>query len=758
MNTRKFFLSLLLLVTATFMSEVFAQSAEEAAKYGQLQEIQLQKAGQLGKFIKKADPNATALKISGELNEKDWAILFSLPNIAYLDLGEATNIAKEYEWKEGKERKRTYLGDYTTMMFSETLKYLVVEKNSKQLSFHKTRYNLDKLVVGCNFEFYFSQQYNMKSTSLKITNSGCKISNENKLKKNLYQPYGSSKYKWEYTNIVKHIGEERYIHDRAFHCDTLFLPTKYALSWYIIGFVDPKIVIVESPKKKIINNDISSSIIKDLSNTELEEGAFFDNKYLEHINLGNDVTKIPDCCFWGCTQLKNIDLTNITAIGSNAFSFSGIESIKWPLGAEEFDISCIEASSVKQVDLTNHNYPPILKGNITNDVINNVEFIIPKGTRKHYKKEGWEKLNYIEDGAEDTYTFQLDSIGTLPHLITDDICLNIKSLTLKGILDETEFDAIKKCKNLRYLDMRDCFTFESTEKAKERYLNEKGKIDAMNWLFSTAKQMNEQKYNNQEISTETAYQTHVQLEYLSLLLPKSMSVEDIEKVVGSGKIIYREECYLPEAAFAGLTQLETLILPQKLLWVKNIFGKEDPEKLKKVQFSNETKVIGDYVFADCKSLEEINIPDSLYFLGQSCFRNCAIKKVDLRNSKVQAWALDDRTYFDEVKSIGLPLNAFFDCPLQEFYSPINIIKPAGCEWLSNEQMKKLYGVTYNYYGDKRLKTNNANKVVLYFYFNEPFCDAEHVENIYGKIKELHIPRGQKAAWRGYPNLIDDIDL
>ena len=73
-------------------------------------------------------------------------------------------------------------------------------------------------------------------------------------------------------------------------------------------------------------------------------------------------------------------------------------------------------------------------------------------------------------------------------------------------------------------------------------------------------------------------------------------------------------------------------------------------------------------------------------------------------------------------------------------------------------MKKLYGVTYNYYGDKRLKTNNANKVVLYFYFNEPFCDAEHVENIYGKIKELHIPRGQKAAWRGYPNLIDDIDL
>ncbi|MBQ3945542.1 MAG: hypothetical protein II670_08050, partial [Alphaproteobacteria bacterium] len=105
MNTKKLFLSLLLLVMATFMSGLFAQSAEEAAKYGQLQEIQVPAAGKLGKFIKKADPNATALKISGELNEKDLAILFSLPNITYLDLTDAQNIATTYEYK-GKDGKQ----------------------------------------------------------------------------------------------------------------------------------------------------------------------------------------------------------------------------------------------------------------------------------------------------------------------------------------------------------------------------------------------------------------------------------------------------------------------------------------------------------------------------------------------------------------------------------------------------------------------------------------------------------------------------
>ena len=153
MNTRKFFLSLLLLVTATFMSGVFAQSAKDAAKYGQLQEIQVPKAGKLGKFIKKADPNVTALKISGELDAKDFALLFTLPNIAYLDL---TNIQlstsynqMRYEYKDGKEKK--YIDVFKNellLMCPNTLKYLALpSKTTKLIIPDGYSYSLDMLVV-----------------------------------------------------------------------------------------------------------------------------------------------------------------------------------------------------------------------------------------------------------------------------------------------------------------------------------------------------------------------------------------------------------------------------------------------------------------------------------------------------------------------------------------------------------------------------------------------------------------------------------
>ena len=148
---KKFFISALLLVAATFMSGVFAQSAEEAAKYGQLQEIHVPAAGKLGKLIKKDDPTITALKLSGELNAKDWEILFSLPNIAYLDLWDTKNIAPTYEWKEGKEKKSMELikgtRNLTPMRNLSAVKFLAVPSATDGIAFSEnTTYTLNMLV------------------------------------------------------------------------------------------------------------------------------------------------------------------------------------------------------------------------------------------------------------------------------------------------------------------------------------------------------------------------------------------------------------------------------------------------------------------------------------------------------------------------------------------------------------------------------------------------------------------------------------
>ena len=161
--------------------------------------------------------------------------------------------------------------------------------------------------------------------------------------------------------------------------------------------------------------------------------------------------------------------------------------------------------------------------------------------------------------------------------------------------------------------------------------------------------------------------------------------------------------------------------------------------------SNEAHTLGDYLFA-YSPLEDINFPDSLKYVGWSCFENCNLHKVDLSNTSISAFHFyktndypNTERYYGKTKSIGLPLHAFQENPLEEFRLP-NKLKSA--EWM----------------GDKfsRDVSPANNEIILYTYLQEPFLEAKQLEAIYGKIKELPIPHGTKAAWRGYSNLIDDL--
>lgn len=53
MRTRRVIVGSLLLIVATMFNAVFAQSAEEAAKYGQLKEVSVPAAGKLGNLSRK---------------------------------------------------------------------------------------------------------------------------------------------------------------------------------------------------------------------------------------------------------------------------------------------------------------------------------------------------------------------------------------------------------------------------------------------------------------------------------------------------------------------------------------------------------------------------------------------------------------------------------------------------------------------------------------------------------------------------------
>lgn len=800
MNTRKFILSLLLLVTATFVSGVFAQSAEEAAKYGQLQEIQLPKAGQLNKFIKKDDPNVTALKISGDLNAKDLSILFSLPNIAYIDLAEAKNITEKYIYKDDKGKHELVIKtNEFPLLCGNSLKYIIAPKGYFVLSvLPETNYALDWLVMGDSFVKIANNNGGIY-TSAKVTVENIRI---NSLHDNRYL-----------SNIAHWVSLNMDIEksSRFNTCSTLYitgngncLPENAAYG------IRPQDIIIESTGEKILRYYQGNKTTIDLSDYDLIIPNAFLGTKIEEVNLGNKITEIPYGCFMNCNSLKRVQMSAVTKIGNSAFQGANIEEVdlgnkvteipyscfkdcknlirvqmpavtmigknafagtniinqiqytyKLPAEITTLDLNIFEGTGVKKIDLTEHSYAPdliVAKENLFEDIQNNVEFLIPLGARSHrYNVSEWKKLRVVEYGAQDTYICQLDSVGSLKNFITDDNALNIRSLTLKGVMDETEFALIKKCKYLKYLNMKNCFTFASVEVQKGKAVGELFFLQLLSLGSTMEKEKAKQQYAHHETTYNKVQQTQIFDNYIKSLGIDDITMDDLDAVFGHGKVIPSKECYFPEGSFEGLRELEEVHFPNKLLHLerKHLYllsgatakYKDYIKHLKKVRLSNELHTLGDYLFAN-SPLEDINIPDSLKIVGFSCFKNCKLQKVDLTKTNITTFHLyqtnryqDWEAYMGETTSIGLPLFAFAGNPLQEIKMPQKIDK---VEWI----------------GDKLSDdpATEANEVVVYVYFKEPFCKANQFERMYGKIKEIHIPRGMKAAWRGYPNLIDDIDL
>lgn len=764
MKTRKFFLSLLLLVTATFMGGLFAQSAEEAAKYGQLQEIQLPKAGKLGKFIKKADPNVKALKISGELNEKDWELLYSLPNVAYLDLQDVHNTATSYKYKRADGQKMEYIITENELILfcTDALKYLAVPHNVVVVSLYGiVDYSLDMLVADYELVFAYTRtsdsQEIMRCKKMKFQEMKIISSTDGVAIETYFEKLGSENH----TNV---------------DCKTLYIEGDNKN--IMCSDIYPEEIIISSTGERILNHYIGNSKSIDLSEYNRVLGNAFRGSSIESVNTGEHITEISTSCFADCKNLKQVRLPNVKTIRSTAFYYcKALESIyapaielvernafleanipvgfqytyKVPGDKDKLDLSMFDNTGVTTVDLTEFQYAPDIdetiwdsgKGNKYTSLRilkKNTLFLIPQGARAHRYNTGiWEDFRIKEVGAKNAYVCRLDSVGSLKHYITDDNAQNIDSLILNGVMDETEFEYIRKCRNLKYLDMSHCFTFASVEVAKNKAKAELAFAQLVALASGWDRQQKELQHANHEISTEQLQQAQVRDYFIQNSGIDDISMEDVDALFGNGKIIPSSECYFPDYALIGLWQLEEIKFPRKLLKleVKNLWDRSKfYTKLKKVTFSNELKFLGNCLFEDAAALQEVNFPDSLQYIGISCFRDAGLTKVDLSNTQIKFWSESARKDATNM----LFTDAFANCPLTEFHSPIKAQYPK--KW----------------YEDQWIKNDKPNEVVMYMNMPEPFCNAEVLQGLLGRIKEIHIPRGMKAAWRGYPNVIDDIDL
>lgn len=389
------------------------------------------------------------------------------------------------------------------------------------------------------------------------------------------------------------------------------------------------VIFAKEDNRKILrrwNDNLDISILEQVDS--LVQGAFWKSK-LETIKIPANIKSIPVLCFYECENLKEVDLGEVTDISRHAFAKTNIERLKIPATVMDIEDYAFTLSNIKQLEFMGQ-YPPsiyhvdnyqyfkkrnydinIYYGGEDVDFWRQCRFIIPKGSHQTFAIGEWAKFSLKEKGEKCSHTITVEKAGTLAALLPDSSCGSTDSLTIKGFLYDTDFETIKKCKHLRFLDLSHCFVTISPETLKNSGQKEIGK----------------------------------QLE--------TMTLKTLEEELKKEKIDSNPLCLLHSNALERLFDLKEVRLPLQLFHLSSCLAHK--KYLEKVILPPALKRIGDYAFSGCKRLKEIDIPSSIEYLGQCAFRECSsISKIDLSNTTIET--IYDETFHkcENLKELRLP--------------------------------------------------------------------------------------------------------
>ena len=212
-------------------------------------------------------------------------------------------------------------------------------------------------------------------------------------------------------------------------------------------------------------------------------------------------------------------------------------------------------------------------------------------------------------------------------------------------------------------------------------------------------------------------------------------------------------------------------------------------KIGKIIIPNTVSRIGDYCFANCKSLDMIVIPTSVKEIGNCAFQGVLIKKLNIRNSVKSIGYLcfygavvsEEFKFSNQVTTI--PHNAFnsFEChPSLTFIERLKVIGPAAfykCkdstlpQTISLHEAREIYDFAFrtssvtnielfssiDILGGNIFDDSNDNLVVRCFTYVPLKSKEDAISNL-GQNATLVVPKGTKiifenlAPWSIFPNI------
>lgn len=341
------------------------------------------------------------------------------------------------------------------------------------------------------------------------------------------------------------------------------------------------------------------------------------------------------------SQIQEIDLGNIEDIDAHALDGFVIQRLTLPPTLKYFNQKAFENNNIGEALFTSNAAPVVYEEthNRTSKYLSNTgtKFIAPKGKINKFRIGPWGSLNdgYIsaclfEEGNDGTLELILEEPGILDKYITDANALNIENLIIKGLLYDTDFEIIKKCKNLRSLDLRQSFSFLSPQTLSENKETKEALMGLFGLVFEGAAAESKSKYENGN-GAFLEYKTYQVFSDEFKRLMDESSLESIES---------NPECVLPPGAFEGLRFLTSIGYPSQMKTLKN--GDLYSDYVAQIILPSNLKNLNAHIGGP--HLQSITIPSSVKEIGDYVFSKSEnLEELDLRNTEVEkiAWSALD---------------------------------------------------------------------------------------------------------------------
>lgn len=511
----------------------------------------------------------------------------------------------------------------------------------------------------------------------------------------------------------------------------IYVPSRSVLGNLGLTTLNTIMAIVEDEKDTAIVFYPFADTILDLERKRtFAPYAFSTNNHIYELILNGNTPTIPYSCFYCCFNLTKVNLTGVKKIGAYAFSNTNINKVVIPACVKELDCSAFLYSKLDTIEFEGNTPPEITKWDRIYNPDWNDEYgmhwkgltiIVPEGAFQNYSIGFWKELGIITKGQKTDYELTITEPGTIALQIDNNMLRTARSISIKGVIYDTDIEYLNKCKSLQSLDLSMCFVMKSPKTFQKELDEVQGMIYLYQVLGTAAVEQAEHEYAVGNMNLGDAASSTIVGEYMKLL----------SDMLSSQEIKANPSCIAPEI------EIKTLRHYKMPLQAPIVSGFSHLPELLSVELPPDASTIARGAFAGCMKLHHVKIPKSVSHLENGAFDNCGLVEIDLSETAIRDYdgyylGYGHYSMFDRRCSYSCD----HDCP--------------------NLETVRLPKNAYKWNGSIEYGTE------LYIYSAKPPKDIDLNWNYKPKQpRTLHVPRGCKLNYSDInekTTVVDDIEF